>query len=159
MSRTSRLQQELKQQQPFRSSAHETVLSLLRTADLVRRYFNSVLEPHDLTLVQFNVLRILRGAKEPLPTLAIGERLVEQTPGVTRTLDRLEAKELVERKRCTTDRRQVLCSLSVRGRRLVTGLDKPIDAADLNFVKMLTAKERKTLIHLLETIRAGHSSE
>ena len=74
---------------------------LVRTADLVRRVLDAVVEPHGITLQQYNVLRILRGAgAEGLPTLEIGERMIEQAPGVTRLLDRLEAKGLVRRQRC-----------------------------------------------------------
>ena len=81
---------------PGRASAHELFLSLVRTADQVRRDAARVVEPHDLTAQQFNVLRILRGAGDGgLPTLEVAARMIEQTPGVTRLLDRLEAKELI----------------------------------------------------------------
>ena len=88
----SALQRELRQRRPFQSPAHEAVLGLMRTADLVRRQAAALIEPHGITLQQFNVLRILRGAGgEGLPTLEVAERMIEQTPGVTRLLDRLEA--------------------------------------------------------------------
>ena len=105
----SSLQHELRQRRPFASPAHEAVVGLMRTADLVRRQMTALVEPHGITLQQFNVLRILRGAgDEGLPTLEVAERMIEQTPGVTRLLDRLEAKELVRRQRCPKDRRQHL---------------------------------------------------
>ena len=63
----------------------------MRAADLVRRRVTCVLEPHDITGQQYNVLRILRGAgAEGLPTLEIAQRMIEQTPGITRLIDRLE---------------------------------------------------------------------
>jgi hypothetical protein len=103
---TSRLQQELKQNRPFRSIYQEAALSVMKTADAIRRDLGRKLEPSDITVQQYNVLRILRGAgAQGLPTLAIGDRLIEETPGMTRLLDRLEAKALVRRVRCEQDRR------------------------------------------------------
>jgi DNA-binding MarR family transcriptional regulator len=100
----SRLQDELKQNKPFPSAAHEGGLGLMRTADVLRRRGAAVVEPRGITLQQYNVLRILRGAgEEGLPTLEVAARMVEQTPGITRLLDRLEVKGLVRRQRCSTN--------------------------------------------------------
>jgi MarR family transcriptional regulator, organic hydroperoxide resistance regulator len=155
--RPSALQQEIRQRRPFRSRQQEAVLALLRTTDVVRRFLTRIVEPHGITLQQYNVLRILRGAgDEGIPTLAIGERMIEQTPGITRLLDRLEAKGLVCRKRCTEDRRQVLCWLTAPGRELLAGLDGSVDAIDDGALGMLAPAEVDALIGLLDQIRAGH---
>ena len=91
-----RLQQELKQRKPFQSVAQEALLGLMRTTDLMRRQVAAFVEPHGITLQQYNVLRILRGGgTDGVPTLEVAERMVEQTPGITRLLDRLEAKGFV----------------------------------------------------------------
>jgi hypothetical protein len=59
----------------------------------VTRRLAGVVEPHGVTLQQYNVLRILRGAGEGgLPTLEIAQRMIEHAPGITRLLDRLERK-------------------------------------------------------------------
>ncbi len=85
MTRESQLQREIKQRKPFQSRAQEAAIGLLRTADTVRREIASVVEPHGITLQQYNVLRILRGAGAlGLPTLEIAARMVEQAPGITR---------------------------------------------------------------------------
>ena len=108
----SRIQQEIKQSRPFHSKAQEASIGLMRTADLVRRAVSGIVEPYGITPQQYNVLRILRGAGERgLPTLEIAERMIESTPGITRLIDRLQAKKLVVRERCLTDRRQVQCFL------------------------------------------------
>ncbi|HET9212993.1 MAG TPA: MarR family transcriptional regulator [Thermoanaerobaculia bacterium] len=152
----SQLQREIRQGKPFRSRGQEVVVALLRTADLVRRTVGRALEPHDITLQQYNVLRILRGAGEQgLPTLEIAERMIEQAPGVTRLLDRLEAKGLVRRQRCAQDRRQVLCWLTPAGLELVERLDEPVDAADAEAVAMLTPEEQEKLLRMLDAIRSG----
>jgi DNA-binding MarR family transcriptional regulator len=155
MEETSPLQREIRQGKPFRSRSQQVVVALLRTADLVRRIVGRVLEPFDITPQQYNVLRILRGAGERgLPTLEIGERMIEQTPGITRLLDRLEAKELVRRERCREDRRQVLCWLTPTGLELVERLDAPIDSADTEAVAMLETEEQEKLLRFLDAIRA-----
>jgi DNA-binding MarR family transcriptional regulator len=155
MEEASPLQREIRQNKPFRSRGQQVVVALLRTADVVRRGLDRVLQPYDITPQQYNVLRILRGAGEQgLPTLEIGERMIEHAPGVTRLLDRLEAKALVRRERCPQDRRQVLCWLTAAGLALVERLDEPIDAADAAAVAMLGPEEQETLLRLLDDIRS-----
>lgn len=150
------LQREILQAKPFISAGHEAVLSLLRSADIVRRRLTRVVEPHGITLQQFNVLRILRGAGAAgLPTLEIAHRMIEQTPGITRLLDRLEAKLLIRRERCPVDRRQVLCYISNPGLALLEAIDEPMREADATAVDMLSASEQKGLIRTLDAIRAG----
>jgi DNA-binding MarR family transcriptional regulator len=156
MEEVSLLQREIRQGKPFRSRGQEVVVALLRTADLVRRVVGRTLEPYDITVQQYNVLRILRGAGEKgLPTLEIGERMIEQAPGVTRLLDRLEVKALVRRERCAQDRRQVLCWLTPTGLELVERLDEPVDSADAQAVAMLTPEEQDRLLRMLDAIRTG----
>lgn len=157
MDEMSPLQKEIRQGKPFRSRGQEVVVALIRTADLVRRVVGRVLEPYDITVQQYNVLRILRGSGEQgLPTLEIGERMVEHAPGVTRLLDRLEVKGLVRRQRCPEDRRQVLCWLTPAGTELVERLDEPVDSADAEAVAMLGPEEQERLLRLLDAVRAGH---
>lgn len=153
----SALQLEIQQRQPFRSRAHEAVIGLLRTTDVLRRQFEKMVAPYGITLQQYNVLRILRGAgEEGLPTLSIAERMIEETPGITRLLDRLEAKELVWRKRCREDRRQVLCYLTPAGLDLINRLDEPVHEADQTVLASLSPEQQETLCRLLDAIRAAH---
>jgi MarR family transcriptional regulator, organic hydroperoxide resistance regulator len=130
------------------------VVSLLRTADQLKRDLALVVEPHGLTLQQFNVLRILRGAgRGGLPTLDIAERMIEQAPGITRLLDRLEKKTLVRRERCPRDRRRVLVAITRGGLRLLAGLDRPVAEADDTLLARLGSRRALTLIRLLDTVR------
>jgi DNA-binding MarR family transcriptional regulator len=152
--RTSRLQSEIRQTRPFRSAWQEAFLSVLKTADVFRRAVSGVVGPYGITPQQYNVLRILRGAEpEGLPTLAIAERLIEETPGVTRLLDRLEARRLIRRARCTTDRRQVLCRISPAGLRLLERLDPFITGPETLLEKTWSAAEARALIGLLDRAR------
>lgn len=147
--------EEIKQSKPFRSRSQEAYLALLRTADDSRRSIARVLEPAGVTLQQYNVLRILRGAgKDGLPTLAVGERMLERTPGVTRLIDRMERKGWVERSRCTDDRRRVWCKITDAGLALLEDLDRPVNRVDEVFLEVLDERELTELIGYLDRIRA-----
>jgi DNA-binding MarR family transcriptional regulator len=153
----SRLQQELKQRKPFQSVAQEALLGLMRTTDLVRRQATAVVEPHGITLQQYNVLRILRGGgKDGVPTLEVAERMVEQTPGITRLLDRLEAKGFVTRQRCPKDRRQHLCWITPKSAALLEKLDAPMVQFGEHLMKGLKQEDRVALVRLLDALRAAH---
>ncbi|MDQ3280061.1 MAG: MarR family transcriptional regulator [Acidobacteriota bacterium] len=150
------LQRELKQNKPFVSAAQEAAVSLLRTSDLVRRSIADVVEPQGITPQQYNVLRILRGAgTEGLPTLEIAQRMVEQTPGITRLIDRLELKRLVLRERCPTDRRQVFCRITKEGTALLARLDEPVRIAEELALAALSPRQLQQLVTLLDRTRNG----
>lgn len=146
-----------KPQQNFRSREQQAVLGLLRTADAIKRSLAHVIEPHGITPQQYNVLRILRGAApDGLPTLTIGERMVEQTPGVTRLIDRLERKGLVARIPCPRDRRRVFCQITPKGLDLLEELDEPVNRWDAQTVSILPPSEVDSLIKLLDRVRASN---
>jgi DNA-binding MarR family transcriptional regulator len=148
------LQQEIRQNKPFHSPSHECAVGLLRTADLLVRHYTTVVSPYDITLQQYNVLRILRGAADAgLPTLEISERMVERTPGITRLLDRLERKGWVRRARNAGDRRQVFCWITAEGLALLSRMDQPIAQADAAGLATLPPAELRELIGLLARLR------
>jgi DNA-binding MarR family transcriptional regulator len=157
---SSSIQAEIRQRRPFPSLAQAAVVALARTSDLMRRRLAEVVEGGRLTPQQYNVLRILRGAGEDgLPTLEIAERMIEHAPGVTRLLDRLEAKRLVRRARCPRDRRQVLCWITPAGVQLVGSLDGPMEQGARAFMRPLGAREITTLLRLLDALRAARSPD
>jgi DNA-binding MarR family transcriptional regulator len=152
------IEREIRQRRPFPSKAQEGAVALLRTADLLRRALAGVVEPRGITPQQYNVLRILRGAgAEGLPTLEIGARMIEQAPGVTRLLDRLEEKGLVRRARCPRDRRRVLCRIAPSGLRLLASLDQPMNEATESFLRPLGGEHTRRLIRLLDVVRTGEA--
>jgi DNA-binding MarR family transcriptional regulator len=141
----------------FRSREQQATLGLLRTADAVKRSLAQVIEPHGITPQQYNVLRILRGAgPDGLPTLSIGERMIEQTPGVTRLIDRLERKGLVARVPCPKDRRRVFCTMTNKGLDLLKELDDPINRWDSQAVSVLPPSDIDLLVDLLDRVRASN---
>lgn len=131
----------------------EAVVAVLRTADTVRRRLAAAIEPYGLTGQQYNVLRILRGARpEPLPTLEIGQRMIEQTPGVTRLIDRLEEKGLVRRERSSEDRRVVLCSIAGVGLELLEAMEDDVEEANEAALAELDPAEVRQLVEILEKL-------
>jgi len=155
------VQAALGQKRPFRSTGQEAVLALLLASEVVRRRYALRMEAHgDITLQQYNVLRILRGAGDAgLPTLEIGARMIECTPGITRLLDRLEDKGYVRRERSDSDRRQVLCRLTPKGARLLAELDDEVDELDDTSLACLSKSELDVLIRLLNRVRRHDPGE
>ncbi|TVR64765.1 MAG: MarR family transcriptional regulator [Gemmatimonadales bacterium] len=142
----------------FRSREQWVGISLLRNADLLRRRLTKVVDAEGVTLQQYNVLRILRGAGEAgIPTLSVAERMIERTPGVTRLLDRLEARGWVSRERSSEDRRRVLARITPEGRALLERLDEPLARAEDAAFAALEPVRLSRLGALLEDVR--HSLE
>lgn len=129
-------------------------MALMKTCDHIRRIQCGVFAPCDLTEQQFNVLRILRGAgNEGLPTLTVADRLIEHTPGITRLIDRLEAKQLVRRERPEQDRRQVYCFITKTGLDLLASLDPEVEIGARRIMKHLNKTDMQNLLAILEKIR------
>lgn len=149
-----KLREEIKQKRPFRSVQEEVVLAIMRTADQLTVPMNEVLRGSGLSASQYNVLRILRGsAPEGLPCGEISERMVRRDPDLTRLLDRLEARGLVERTRGTSDRRVVLATITGDALQLLQALEPAIEASLEQVLGHMPAIRLKTLIELLEEAR------
>ena len=150
----SGLQAEIRQSRPFRSRAQEAVLSLFRTTDLIKRRHAALTDPHGVSGEQYNVLRILRGAGPAgLPTLDVAERMVVHNPAITRLVDKLEAKRLIVRQRCTEDRRRVYCRITPAGLDLLQKLDEPVDNQSEALLSALPQGDVDELIRILQKIR------
>jgi DNA-binding MarR family transcriptional regulator len=128
-------------------------LELCRTTDLLSRRLADLLKTVDLSANQYNVLRILRGAEKGLPCGEIANRMITRDPDVTRLLDRLEKRGLIERWRDTEDRRIVLAKITPEGRELLGGMDGPVREAHK---KQLGHLGRDRLRALGELLRAAH---
>src|SRR5438874_2784536 len=115
--KTPKLQHELIKKQPFESREQEAALNVLRTSDQLQIRFARLLRGHGLTPSQYNVLRILRGAGQPLPILEIASRTITVVPGITGLIDRLEQAGFVNRVRCEQDRRVIYVALAKKGTR------------------------------------------
>jgi DNA-binding MarR family transcriptional regulator len=147
----------ISQSRPFRHQRQEAAVSLLITTEAVRRRMVDFLAgpgKDQVTMQQYNVLRILRGAGAAgLPTLTVAERMMEKTPGITLMVDRLVAKGLVERERCVEDRRQMIVRISKAGLALLASLDAPVEALNQQVMGRLDDGELRQLIDLLNRVR------
>ena len=152
--RTVRLSERLRQDR-FASPAQEALLNVLVTASWIQGEVARALAPHGVTPAQYNVLRILRGSlPRPLPCAAIGERLIERTPDVTRLLDRLERAGWLTRKRAGHDRRVVEVGITQTGLDLLARADPSVTAfIEGQFGAPLSEEEFNTLSRLLERLR------
>jgi DNA-binding MarR family transcriptional regulator len=149
------LRDELRQEKPFRSLREEALLNIARTEAVTRERLERVLAPHGLSMTQYNVLRILRGAgPNGLCRNEIGDRLISRMPDVSRLLDRMEAAGLVRRVRSTEDRRLVNTKLTPKGRTLVNELDADVAKAQEQQLVHMTRTQLRTLIDLLSLARS-----
>ena len=152
----SGIQQELVQKRPFHSIRAEVAVSILRTAALIERHFAQVVASSGITVQQYNVLRILRGAgTEGLPTLVIRDRMIHEAPGITRLLDKLETAGLARRERSSPDRRQVHCHITEQGLAVLGELEVEMRKADDVAVGSLSDEEQRQLLKLLDGVRSG----
>lgn len=121
------LAEEICQTRPWSSPAEEAFVSVMRTAALIRRALTQAVEPLGISPAQYNVLRILRGAGvEGLPTLAVRARLVEEAPGITRLIDKLERARAVRRDRTGRDRRTVRVVITSAGLALLEDAERRV---------------------------------
>src|SRR5216684_9317032 len=121
-------------------------LSLMRTTDALSRGGGVLLKPYNLSLTQYNILRILRGAGEKgLACREIGCRLITRDPDITRLLDRLESRGLIARARETQDRRVVKTRITPGGLRVLAELDAPVQELHRRQLHHLPAKELRQL--------------
>jgi len=153
---TSRLLVELKQTKPFPHPGQEALVGILRTAAVLEHEINDALKPYDLTSTQYNVLRILRGAGAAgLCGREIGERLITPVPDVPRLLDRMTAAGLLARTRDPADRRHVTARITPKGLDLLNEVQPALDAIERRRIGSISRDRIRTLIQLLEAVRAG----
>lgn len=157
--RKSQVGAEIRQGRPFRSAAQEATIGLLRTASVVNRALERVVEPAGLSLATYNALRIIRGSGSAgIATLAVRDRMIEEGTTITRLVDKLEAAGLIRRERSLPDRRQVICYATPKGRQLLDGLDGRVDASDEAAMAALSGAQQESLIRLLDLVRKGNAA-
>lgn len=145
---------ELQQSKPFRHVEEEVFLNIQRTADSMMQGFLDVLRPCGLSITQYNVLRILRGAGDQGVTCKeIAARMVTRDPDITRLLDRLERRALLTRNRAKEDRRFVSIRISPEGLGLLKDLDDPVAEKQIALMRHVPRERLTDLIELLERVR------
>lgn len=150
----AKLQDEIRQTKPFESLEDEAFVSIIRTAGAFQWREAEFLKPYEITLPQYNVLRILRGSEpDGLICREIGERMITRDPDMTKLLDRLEARGLVKRERQEKDRRVIVVRVTSEGLRLVKEIDRPVLQLTEDLLGHMGERKLRTLIRLLEEAR------
>jgi DNA-binding MarR family transcriptional regulator len=151
------LAEEIRQNRPWSSPAEEAFVSVMRTAALIRRALAQAVEPLGISPAQYNVLRILRGAgPEGLPTLAVRDRLVEEAPGITRLIDKLERARCVKRDRTGRDRRTVRVQITPAGIDLLADAESRVRTLLDRFARSMPDEAaHRALADLLAQARSG----
>lgn len=148
------LQEEIRQTKPFARPSDEALVSILRTATVLEHAQNEVLKPYGLTVTQYNVLRILRGAEPAgLCGREIAERLISPVPDVSRLLDRMAAAGWVRRTRSATDRRHVTACITRAGREVLARATPGLAAMTRARLERLPARALGALADALAVVR------
>ena len=134
----------------FDSQRVKALINIKYTASWIENRSNHILKPFKISVQQYNILRILRGAKEQVAVQTVKNRMIEKSPNTTRLMDKLCAKNLIERIRCENDRRVVYVKIANTGLELLEEI-KMDDTVEL--MNKLSEKELIILNSLLDRIR------
>ena len=129
----------------------QAFLAILRGADTLQWRLTEMLKPYELSPTQYNALRILRGAgKDGLPCQEIGGRMINRDPDITRLMDRLEQRSLVQRSRDSADRRVIKARISAGGLKLLQSLDGEIEKFHRQLMGHMGERKLEQLIRLMQ---------
>ena len=142
-------------QSRFESERQKAMLNVMFTANWFKSRQMEIFRPHGLSLQQYNILRILRGAKDRMRAQDVKGRMIDRAPNATRLTDKLIAKGLVLRERCDDDRRVIHLRISPRGLELLAELDIRVRSAMKDMLKEITEEEARALNRILDMVRNG----
>jgi DNA-binding MarR family transcriptional regulator len=146
------------QQERFESTLQEAILNLMVAAAYVNKRMERVCAEHGITAGQYNVLRILKGVHPGGHSRCdIARRLIDRAPDVTRLVDRLERRGLVERARSDEDRRLSVSRLTAAGLALLERMEPDVRAANEHFADRVSLKDRRELSRICEGIYGEES--
>ena len=149
---TMKLEEEIGQKK-FHSEQHKLMVNLLYSTNWMNAKYTNYFTNSDITIQQYNVLRILRGQHpKPCNIKLIKERMLDRMSDASRIVDKLFQKKFLIRKECPNDRRNVDILITDKGLKLLSDLDY-IDETCKDIFKSLTMTEIKTLNNLLDKLR------
>ena len=139
-------------QSKFKSEHQKVLINIIYTSNWLNEKVKLILDREDITRQQFNILRILRGAGEPISTLQIRQRMLDKMSDTSRIVDRLEIKGLVKKNTCENDKRMVDVYITSKGKKLLEKIDRSED--EMNAIAgALTEADAKTMNKLLDKMR------
>jgi DNA-binding MarR family transcriptional regulator len=147
--------EEFLQQKKFESEFHKLQLNILYTASWLHQETNHLLKPFDLTGEQFNVLRILRGARpEKVSLKYIAERMINRQSNTSRLVDKLFEKKWIERVVCPQDRRQVELYINTVGLKILEEASDKVKQMQNVISEQINLQDAIHLNKCLDQIRA-----
>ncbi|TXE10865.1 MarR family transcriptional regulator [Gelidibacter salicanalis] len=134
----------------FSNAKIKAMINVLYTANWITNFQNEFFKPFGISPQQYNILKILKGANEPLKVQSIKDRMIDRSPNATRLMDKLHAKDLIKRSPSSDDRRVVLIEITELGKTLLGSI-----SGDFNddLVKNITEDEAQLLSDLLDKMR------
>ena len=137
--------------------AKNTVVVILKAGNKAEEFLGNTLKPFDISLQQFNVLRILRGRKgKPANLKTVQKRMIHKMSNTTRLIDKLIKKKLVNRKICEDNRRKIDITITEKGLDLLAQLDTQIQNTEAEILFPLNLDEQKVLRGLINKINLNH---
>ena len=142
------------QQAEFSDVYQELGINILFTAAWFGDMHRAALKDCDISLPQYNVLRILRGQKgKAISVVGLCERMIDKSSNASRIVDKLETRKLVLRRVCDRDRRQVDVVITEKGTALLEDLDKKVPTFKTIMTNQLSLKDAEALNFALDEIR------
>lgn len=147
------------QTRKFHNERHKATINVVFTSNWITDILEKRATKSNITLQQFNILRILRGQyPKPVTNRLLKERMLDKTPDVSRIVDRLVSKGLVFKNRCTADRRAVDVTITTSGLNTLEDLEERMLMMDI-LQENITDTECQTLNDLLDKLRGNTSVE
>ena len=134
----------------FENSKLKALINIKYTSNWLNSRENDFFKPYGISPQQYNILRILRGAKDKIKVQVVKDRMVERAPNATRLMDKLCDKNLIERDRCEHDRRVVYVKITKEGLVLLSTIDIQ---ENFKFLEKISEEEAVTLSAILDKIR------
>ena len=134
----------------FANNRVKALINILYTANWITSNQNEFFKNYGISPQQYNILRILNGAKEPLNVQVIKDRMIERAPNATRLMDKLCAKKLIDRLPCPGDRRVVKIVITNEGEKLLASIP---DDFNKQLLKNLSEEDAEKLSNLLDKMR------
>ena len=135
------------------SNPKKLVISIIKANSKIVEELSYVLKPYDISIQQFNVLRILRGQRGVAANLStVQDRMVNKMSNTTRLIDKLINKKYVKRYACKQNRRKIELFITSDGLSILNKLDLEIDKAEAFVAKNLSTDEQDKLNNLLKLI-------
>lgn len=142
----------------FKTPQQKAIVNIRYTSNYLGNFQNALMSKFDLTMPQFNILRILRGAKNEINVNTVKDRMLEKSPNTTRLMDKLIDKGLIDRNKCKDDKRVVNVKITDKGLELLSEIDQNLEINKI-MKPNITDEEANFLSDILDKIRISYDQK